>query len=147
MKVLFDTNVVLDVLLDREPHAAVATQLLAAVERREVAGIIAATSLTTVDYLVRKVAGRQRAVGVVRALLQIFAVAQVDRATVESALDAGFLDFEIAVLHEAGRIAGAEALVTRNAGDFKAGRLLVHSPADLEALLRRRRDSRSASPP
>ena len=33
MKVLFDTNVVLDVLLAREPHAAVAVQLFALVAR------------------------------------------------------------------------------------------------------------------
>lgn len=135
MRVLFDTNVLLDVLLNREPFVHASSRLLARVERRQIEGMISATSVTTIDYLVGKAVGRDRAAEAVRALLSMCSIATVDRVVLELALVAGFRDFEDAVLHEAGRIAGADVLVSRNEGDFKAGNLLVQSPVDLESAL------------
>ncbi|MBI2569949.1 MAG: PIN domain-containing protein [Candidatus Schekmanbacteria bacterium] len=135
MIVLFDTNVVLDVLLDREPYSKIAARLIGRVERGELSGLIGATTLTTIHYLVGKVAGRDKAIMAVRKVLMIFKVASVDRAVLELAAATAFTDYEDAVLHEAGRLAGAEAIVTRNPEDFASGTLLVHTPADLEAIL------------
>jgi hypothetical protein len=53
-----------------------------------------------------------------------------------SALDAGFADFEDAVVHEAARQAGAAAIVTRNGKDFVRSELPVFSPAELLAAMR-----------
>lgn len=135
MRVLFDTNILLDVLLNREPFVHASSRLLARVERRQIEGMISATSITTIDYLVSKAVGRKGAAEGVRTLLSLCTIAPVDRDVLELALVAGFRDFEDAVLHEAGRIAGADVLVTRNADDFKAGSLLVHSPVELESAL------------
>ena len=57
MKIFFDTNVILDILLDREPFVRDALYLLAKVERSEVTGCICTTTVTTIYYLVRKVLG------------------------------------------------------------------------------------------
>lgn len=54
MRVLFDTNVVLDVLLDREPHAGVAARLFALVDRERLDGVVCATTVTTIHYLAAK---------------------------------------------------------------------------------------------
>ena len=51
MRVLFDTNVVLDVLMDRSPFAEAASRLFAAVEHGTVGGYLGATTVTTVHYL------------------------------------------------------------------------------------------------
>ena len=66
MKVLFDTNVVLDFLLDRKPFSAVAARLLARVERGEIEGLLGATTLTTIHYLLAKVIGGEAALDAVR---------------------------------------------------------------------------------
>jgi predicted nucleic acid-binding protein len=57
MKVLFDMNVFLDVLLAREPHAGVAAQLFALVERNEIEGCPCATMITTIHYLAPRAVG------------------------------------------------------------------------------------------
>ena len=135
MRVLFDTNVVLDLLLDRTPHALVAARLVTAVERKELAGLLCATSVTTLDYLIARAIGREKARGAIRALLRMFEVAAVTRAILEAALEIDVDDYEDAVLHEAGQGAEAEAIVTRNASDFKGATLPIFSPAELVAAL------------
>lgn len=110
MKVLFDTNVVLDHLLEREAHADNAERLLNLVDTGRIDGIICPTPATTIHYLASKVVGPSMAMDYLRRLLAIFDVACVDRGVLQGALDLGFLDFEDAVLHEAARRVGAAAI-------------------------------------
>lgn len=138
MRVLFDTNVVLDVLQDREPFADAASALFDEVNAGTVTGLLGATTVMTLFYLLEKSVGRAVALRKVRALLGRFDGASVRRGVLEDALDLGFSDFEDGVLHEAGRGAGAEAVVTRNVDDFRGGALTVYTPDELLALLRAR---------
>ena len=133
MKVLFDTNVVLDVLLAREPHAGVTAQLFALVERDEMQGCVCATTVTTIHYLAVRALGAKVAQKHLRQLLSLFGVAPVTGEVVTSALDLGFPDFEDAVVHEAARACGAAAIVTRNAKDFAKASLPILSPVELLA--------------
>ncbi|HSF38317.1 MAG TPA: PIN domain-containing protein [Thermoanaerobaculia bacterium] len=135
MRVLFDTNVILDVLLDRQPFRTSAAQLFARVERREIVGFLGATTLTTIHYLVSKASGKQQARAAVQNLLKLFQVAPVDHAVLESASESSIDDFEDAVLHDAGRALRVDALLTRNGGDFTKGSLLILSPQELQQTL------------
>ena len=140
MKVLFDTNVVLDQLLDREPHVESAEQLLSLVDAGRLEGLICSTTATTIHYLAARAVGAPAAMEYIRKLLSIFDVACVDREVLRSALDLGFADFEDAVIHEAARQAGAAAIVTRNGKDFARSELPVLSPAELLAAMRAESD-------
>jgi predicted nucleic acid-binding protein len=133
VKVLFDTNVVLDQLLEREPHVDAAEQLLGLVDAGLLEGLICSTTVTTIHYLASKAVGAQAAMGSVRKLLSFLDVACVDREVLRSAIDFGFADFEDAVIHEAARLAGAAAIVTRNGRDFARSELPVFSPAEMLA--------------
>lgn len=135
MKVLFDTNVVLDSLLDRKPFSVTASRLVARVERGELEGVLGATTVTTIHYIVSQALDRNAAVHAVRDLLALFSVAPVDGRTLALAADLEFSDFEDAVLHEAARLAGATTIVTHNGGDFKNATLGIDSPEELEAAL------------
>ena len=106
MRVLFDTNVILDVLLARHPHLASAATLLDAVAARRLDGVLGATTVTTIHYLATKAVGAVRAQQHVRTLLGLLDVAPVTRSVLTDALDLGLPDFEDAVLHEAARQAG-----------------------------------------
>ena len=117
------------------PQGAVAGSLVAAVERGRLAGLLCATSVATVDYLVARATGRDNAKQVVRTLLRIFEIAAVTRAVLESALETPFQDYEYAVLHESARGADAEGIVTRNTGDFRRAELPIFSPEELVAAL------------
>ncbi len=133
MKVMFDTNVVLDVLLEREPYVEAAAKLFALVDTGGMEGSICATTATTVYYIAAKAAGRERANALVRELLALFDVAHVDRGVLDGALDLDFADFEDAVLHEAARVGGMAAIVTRDRRDFAKATLPVYDPAELLA--------------
>ena len=135
MRVLFDTDVVLDLLLDREPHSEFAALLIAEVERGRLSGYLCATSITTIHYLASKAIGAAGAREQIRKLLSLFEVATVNRAVFNGALETKFRDFEDAVSHEAARLVEAMAIVTRNLHDFRTSVIPVYSPEDLLALL------------
>jgi predicted nucleic acid-binding protein len=130
MKVLFDTNVILDVLLDRKPFSDTASYLFSKVENSEIIGYICATTVATIHYLAVKAVGPHAASGHIRTLLSLFVIAPVNRVVLENALSSRFGDFEDAVIHEAARHAGADYIVTRNLSDFKESKLTVFEPTE-----------------
>lgn len=130
MNVLFDTNVVLDVLLDRKPFVHDSAQVLALVERGAIIGSLCATTVTTLFYLCGRALDAQQARAQVGTLLQLFDIAPVNRLVLGDALAAAFADYEDAVLHEAARHAGCQAIVTRNVRDFSAASLPIYTPAE-----------------
>ena len=138
MKILFDTNIVLDLLLDRAPFADAAAELFAKVEDGTIVGYLCGTTVTTIHYLTTKVIGSARAEEEIGKLLSLFEVAPVNRVILQSALKAGFADFEDAVIHEAAGHAGAEAIVTRNLKDFKKSRVTIYHSLELAAILNAR---------
>ena len=136
MKILFDTNVILDALLRRQPHDIPATQLLAAVECRQLTGLLAATTVTTIHYLATRAADRVQAQQHITRLLMLFSVAPVTQLVLADALLLSFRDYEDAVLHEAARQAGAEGIVTRNGDDFSTASLPIYTPDELLNVLK-----------
>jgi len=135
VKILFDTNVVLDLLMDRAPHADLAAELFSRVEEGSVIGCLCATTVTTVFYLAAKTVGNTAAREEVGKLLGLFEVAPVNRQVLQSALALDFDDFEDAVLHEAACHVGADAIVTRNPKDFGKSRVPVYSPAEMAKIV------------
>jgi predicted nucleic acid-binding protein len=136
VRVLFDTNVVLDVLLARAPHAAPATALLDHVAAKDLDGLLGATTVTTIHYLATKAVGRAQARRHVTTLLSLFEVAAVTRPVLGDAVRLDFADYEDAVLHEAARHAGAHGIVTRDPRGFAKARLRIYAPDELLRLVR-----------
>jgi predicted nucleic acid-binding protein len=141
VRVLFDTSVLRDVLLEREPHVQVATRLVALVDNGRIEGSICATAVTTLYHLGARDLGRKRAHEQVRTLLGVFDVAPVDRGVLQRALDDdGFGDYEDAVAHEAALAAGASANATRNGRDFAKATIPVFEPLELLTAIAARSD-------
>lgn len=133
--VAVDLNVILDVLARRQPHFAGSSELWMRIETGDVEGLIAAHSFATLFYLISRYGGSEQAAAAVRDVLEVFEVAAVDRAVLESALSMGWSDFEDAVQMTAAVNAGAEYLVTRNPDDFEGGPIPVLQPAEFLPLL------------
>ena len=135
IKVLFDLNVVLDVLQEREPYYEVSAQLLAYAETGKLNGFIAPHSLTTLFYLIEKDKSSAHAKVTITSLLQILEVATIDQSTIEQALSLPYQDFEDAVQMMAAVQCKAEYLVTRNVKDFQPAPLSVIQPSELLAII------------
>jgi predicted nucleic acid-binding protein len=128
--ILIDLNILLDVLQKREPFYNVSANLLAAVETGRVGGYIAAHSITTLFYLIRKDRGMADAKAVITNLLQFLKVAPVDHVTIEQALILDYPDFEDAVQMMCAVQCRMNCLVTRNVKDYQPALLPVMQPVD-----------------
>jgi len=135
LRILFDTNVILDVLLDREPFSSKAAELFSLVESGELSGFVCATTITTLHYLARKVIGKESATKEIAKLMMLFEVATVNRPVLNAALSSKFNDFEDAVVHEAALYQGAQGIVTRDFTGFKKSKINVYRPKELLLML------------
>lgn len=130
MKLLFDVNVVLDVLLDRKPFADASSEAWAAVERGDAVGLLSAHAVTTLHYLNAKAVGTRQAMETTEALLSVFEVAAIDDGVLRAAVALDWKDFEDAVTAAGARRAKCDALITRNPRDFKGAAVKVLTPAE-----------------
>lgn len=131
MNILVDTNIVLDLLLERDPFIEGAIALFDRIERGQVIGYIAATTITNIFYILRKAQGRDVALAAIQRLLIGLQLCPVDRQTVETALTFGLKDFEDSIQLACATLSQLDAIVTRNAQDFSGGSLPIYSPTDL----------------
>ncbi len=135
MKFLIDTNVVLDLLLDRLPFSEYATALFERVESGEATAVLCGTTLTTVHYIASKTIGDRKAKTVVGRLMSLCEIAPVGRAVLEDALTSDSRDFEDAVIAAAARNAAVDAIVTRDAPGFRKCGIPVYDARQAAGLL------------
>ena len=131
MIVLFDTDVILDLLLDREPFAEAAAQIFSRVEKGSITGYVCATAITTIHYLATKVAGANRTKKSIRRLLSLLEVAPVNRAVLEGALEGKYDDFEDGVVSEAASHVGVKAIITRNVRHYRNSTVPAYLPTEI----------------
>jgi predicted nucleic acid-binding protein len=135
MKILFDTNVILDVMLLREPFYKLASRLIAEAEQKMIEGYVCATTVTTIYYLVAKSKDNNEAQNKIENVLNIFEIAEVNKSVLTSALYSDFSDFEDRVIHESARRYGIDGIVTRNRKDFEQSKIPVYDPEELLKIL------------
>ncbi|MEM9090394.1 MAG: PIN domain-containing protein [Cyanobacteria bacterium P01_F01_bin.53] len=131
MKILIDTNIVLDLLLEREPFVEDALSLFAQIERGKLEGYIAATTVTNIFYIIRKSEGREVAMAAINRIMAGLQFCEVNRQTVEAALNLGLTDFEDSIQLACATLNQLDGLVTRDLKDFIGSNLPVYSPTEL----------------
>jgi predicted nucleic acid-binding protein len=134
MRILIDTNIILDQLLDNPGFSEESEQVMAAVDNGLYEGYICATTATNVFYILRKRLDKKRASTAIKTILEIFSVAAVDKSILRAAVDDGLGDFEDAVLYESAKANNIDIIVTRNTKDFRNVDISVMSPAQFLAL-------------
>jgi predicted nucleic acid-binding protein len=131
LNILFDTNVILDVLLERGDFFQESLALVNHVELSEINGFLSACSIATIYYIARRAFSRKKAEKEIELLTEIFNIAPVNQTVIINASKLGFKDFEDAIIHESARYINADGILTRNAKDFKKAKITVYSPLEL----------------
>jgi len=132
MKVLFDTNVILDAVLARVPFVQNAAYLLEAVELGRIQGFISATTITDIHYLVKRhTKSAEIAITTIAKLLNLMEICAVDRDVIQQAVDLGLSDFEDAVQVAAAVGASLDAIITRDVTGFVGSPILIMLPDEL----------------
>jgi predicted nucleic acid-binding protein len=128
VKILIDTNVILDLALERQPYHVAAERILEASDFERFHLFISASMVTDIYYVLRKQIGKQNAWNYLRDLFVSVDVCQVDKRSVLQALSSTFSDFEDAVQYFAALDSGIEMILTRNPGDFPGSSVPVIDP-------------------
>lgn len=132
-KVFVDTDVVLDLLLEREPFFQRSAELFSLGHRRIIVIYLSAVTFSTLYYFLRKYKGVSHARAKLAGLRSIVTVLPTDTMVLDQAIASRFADFEDAIQYFTALGADMDVLVTRNTADFKHAQLPVNNP---EAFLR-----------
>jgi len=135
LRILFDTNIILDVLLNRKAFAALSAKLIGMVESKHVDGYLCATTVTTLDYLLSKAISKKQAKVEIKKLLTIFRIAEVNSNVLALSVNSTFGDFEDAVQYFSGECCDISGLVTRNTRDYRSAELPIYTPDELWGIL------------
>ena len=131
MRLLIDANVVLDVLMKREPHYAASAAVWKLCETDQAEGYVSALTFANLVYVMRKELTPAQIRDVHSRMKLIFRFAGFSVADLSRAAALQWEDFEDAVQSVIAERIGADWLVTRNVRDFKRSRVAPLTPADL----------------
>ena len=136
MKVLFDTNVIIDLLVNRTEHYSDCRYLLNKVINEEIDGYISSKQVTDVYYILRKYIHDNRSrMETIRLICETFKILPLLPSDIKYCLNTDFDDFEDAVIEEAAKVNMISHIVTNNIKDFEKSDLVITSPAELRQLL------------
>ncbi|VXD25231.1 type II toxin-antitoxin system VapC family toxin [Planktothrix paucivesiculata] len=137
MRVLIDTNVVLDFLQEREPFVDDAAKIFAKIDAGELEGFISAITITNIYYIIRKVSGKITAQDALAQIMTDLHICAVDREILEQAIALNFQDFEDAVQCACAIANEVDVIVTRDTSGFVNAEILVIAPGELENIMGR----------
>jgi predicted nucleic acid-binding protein len=135
-RVLADLNVVLDVVLDRKPHADWGLAFWTAARQKKVEVLVPAHGVTTLFYVTARARGRSFGRAAVSELLAVAKVASVDDAVLRRALALEWRDFEDAVCAAAAEAASCDLVVSRDPSGFERSPVVVVDPTTAVSMLR-----------
>ncbi|MFB2920533.1 MULTISPECIES: type II toxin-antitoxin system VapC family toxin [Aerosakkonema] len=135
MRILLDTNIILDFMLEREPFFNDANAIVQKIISRDVEGYVTATTLTNIFYIARKIKGIEIAKQYIADILALMRICPVNRRVLEEALSSNLRDFEDAVQLACANRLKISAIITRDRRDFEGAALPILSPSEFLEML------------
>jgi predicted nucleic acid-binding protein len=131
MRVLLDTNILLDVLLKRDPWVELSSAVWQASDEGRIVGYVTACTIPDIFYIARRLTTLETARGAIQICLEAFDVCPVGLQILKQAARLPGTDFEDNIQIACADFLGLDALVTRNKADFEVALLPVMTPKEL----------------
>lgn len=131
MKVLIDTNVILDVLCDRKDFLESSLKVWKHCEVGQITGYVSALSIPNIIYILRKELDPEKTKEIIDKLFLIFHVADLKSDDLKKATNMKTTDFEDAVQMVCATRLKTDFIITRNIRDFKDSRVPAIKPSEL----------------
>ena len=131
MKILIDTNVILDVLCNRTDFVEDSLKVFKYCEVNQITGCISAMSVSNIVYIMRKELDSERIKEILTTLTSLFTVVDLREADLLKAADLDFADYEDALQSVCATRVKANYIVTRNIKDFKNSPVPAIKPSEL----------------
>lgn len=131
MKILIDTNVILDVLCNRRDFVDDSLKVFKYCEANQITGCISALSIPNIVYIMRKELDSEKIKEILTTLTSIFTVVDLRESDLLKAADMDFSDYEDALQSVCAARAKVNYIVTRNIKDFKNSTIPAIKPSEL----------------
>ncbi len=129
-KIFVDSDIILDLLLKREPHYLPAATLLSLVEKKQLSAYTTPVVIANIYYISARLTDKKIALENVRKLLSLLKITPVDEKTLLLAIDSRFSDFEDAVQYYAAKSRGISCFITQNKSDYKVADMTICTAAE-----------------
>lgn len=131
MIAFIDTNVLIDIITMREPWFKDSYEALHAILHDNLNQcMFPASAVTDVYYIVRKAAGRERAIQAVDKLSRLLTIADVHSVDIQTALNSPLRDYEDAVVEAVASRHDASLILTRNTADYSGSAVRAITPSE-----------------
>lgn len=127
-KLFVDLNIVLDVLLAREPHLMSSQKLLNLIVKNKARGYMSASSIMNLYYIVDKALAHKEALGHIEKLFKLFHIVEINKDILERGVQIHLADYEDSVQVACAENCRADYIITRNLKDFKESPIPSISP-------------------
>lgn len=131
MKVLIDTNIILDVFCKRPDFYEDSAKVFKLCEVKRISGVISALSVPNIMYILRKELDAKKTKEILDNLSLIFSIADLKADDLKKAADMGFKDYEDAVQSACAARIKANYIITRNIRDFTMSKVAAIRPIEL----------------
>ncbi|MCM1183680.1 MAG: PIN domain-containing protein [Roseburia sp.] len=132
MKIMCDTNIIIDVLLEREPFAEASCKVLSLCEEHKIDGFVSASAVTDIYYLVRKYShSTDLAYKAIGKMLEIVKVCSVTNNDILTAFQRKAKDFEDCLMATCAKSIRCDYIITRNKKDFEEFDIPSLTPVEL----------------
>ena len=129
MRILFDTNIILDVLLKREPFYENAANVLKATENSDIKEFVSASAITDIYYIAYKtLRDKAKVKELLKSILRIVSVAGIPAEDIYSSLELDWNDFEDSIQYSSAVGNDMDGLITRNVKDYSLAELPIWTP-------------------
>ena len=137
-KIFCDTNILLDVFLEREPFCRPAQILWSLAERRSVVAAVSAVSIANIHYIMKRLTSSEKANRAVRAVVETFKIVDLSRDVFDKAFKIHGSDFEDSIQYVSALKFRADAIISRDLSGFPSAKIPVMDAVEYLALLERK---------
>jgi len=128
--IFIDTDVIIDFLIDREPHSREAAIIFTLIEQKKLRGYVSSLTFSNLYYVLRKIESHKKVIAKLDSISRLLTILRVDQQIIKYVIASGFPDFEDNIQYNCAlgykKIA---VLITRNIKDYKGSQIPVMTPA------------------
>jgi len=128
--IFIDTDVIIDFLIDREPHSREAAIIFTLIEQKKLKGYVSSLTFSNLYYVLRKIESHNKVIAKLDSISRLLTILKVDQQIIKLAIASEFPDFEDSIQYNCALdYKKIDVLITRNIKDYKGSQIPVMTPA------------------
>ena len=129
--IFIDTDVIIDFLIDREPHSREAAIIFTLIEQKKLKEYVSSLTFSNLYYVLRKIESHKKVIFKLDSISRLLTILKVDQQTIKYGIASGFPDFEDSIQYNCALdYKKIDVLITRNIKDYIGSEIPVKTPAD-----------------